>query len=276
MELAMLNDSIVPIEQATNSAHDRGIFFGDGVYEVLRLHKQNLFALDRHKNRLERSLREMEMISSVDCDQLWQRVQKAIEQASIDRAIIYLHITRGQQIRSHDYDETLRPQFFLTVRENHKEYHPTISAISHPDWRWKRCDIKSLNLLPNIMAKHAATKANAYEAVLVNEKGLITEGSCTNVIMIKNGLLKTAPLTENILSGITRSLILDWACEFNLNVKEESFSLKDALDADELMIAGTVTEIRSVVKLDGKQIATGKQGTIAQQLQQKLITAMRK
>jgi len=275
MELAMIDDTIVPLEEAKISAHDRGLYFGDGVYEVLIFCRGRLFALDRHMDRLENSLRLMDMLDNVDLHLIRRRLNQAVTQAQIPHALLYFHITRGRALRSHDYDNDLQPSFLLTVRK----FTPrpeAATAITHPDERWKRCCIKSLNLLPNILAKHAATKAGAYEAILVEENGFITEGTSTSVLKIKDNVLQTAPLTANILPGITRALLLQWAPELDLTIRQESFTVPQALAADELMLAVTTAGIISVTQLDGNTIADGKPRPYTKQLRQMLNEAISK
>jgi len=274
MELAMVNDQIVPIEEARIYAHDRGLYFGDGVYEVIASCGGKLFALERHLQRLEYSLREMQMLSKVDMAQVRERVERAFEEAGIAEAKVYFHITRGRALRAHEYAEDWQPSFLLTVRELTRSQPATVPAITHPDWRWKRCDIKSLNLLANVLAKNAATQAGAAEAILVDEDGMVTEGTSTSVLMIQNRVLRTAPLRANILAGITRVLVLEWAGEFGLEVREESFGVSEVQQGDELFLTGTTTGVQGVSQLDGQPIAEGKAGTYTQQFRQRLDQAM--
>jgi len=276
MELAMVNDQIVPIEEARIYAHDRGLYFGDGVYEVVAGRGGKLFALERHLQRLEYSLREMQMLEKVDISQIRQRVQAVHEESGIAEAKVYFHITRGRALRSHEYVEDWQPSFLLTVREMNRSQAASAKVITHPDWRWKRCDIKSLNLLANVLAKNAAKQAGAAEAILVDDKGIVTEGTSTSVLMVQNGVLRTTPLGANILAGITRALILEWAGDFGLEVREESFAVSEALQGDELFLTGTTTGVLGISHLDGQLIADGKTGTYTQQFRQRLYNAMNK
>ncbi|OQA00146.1 MAG: D-alanine aminotransferase [Planctomycetes bacterium ADurb.Bin412] len=275
MELAMINDTVVDMDQAKVSAHDRGLLFGDGVYEVIRFCNGKLFEMEAHMSRFEHSLREMDMLSQVDLAVIRNRVDRALDQSKLRDAKIYFHVTRGSSPRAHDYNNSWQPEFLLTVRAVKDHHHQeTGRAIIHPDWRWKRCDIKSLNLLANVLAKHAATKAGAYEAILVDEKGMITEATSSSVLMVKDGALWSAPLQANILPGITRSLLLKWAEDLGLEPQEESFSLVDLKNAEELMITGTGTEVMGITQLDGQTIGNGKLGNYTKQFQKKLVAAM--
>ena len=266
----MVNDSIVPLEDAQISAHDRGFYFGDGVYETIACCRERLFAKEPHFERLENSLRMMDMLDKVDINLIKQRVDRAVKEAQIDEGVVYFHITRGSSLRSHDYKDDWQPNFFLTVRARNKHSLETIRAITHPDWRWKRCDIKSLNLLANILARHAAAKAGAYEAILVDEDSLVTEGTSTSVFLVKDDVLKTAPLSANILPSVTRDLMLGWAREMGLKVQERSFTVAEAINADELLIAGTITQVAGITVLDDKTIGNGKLGPHTTELRSRL------
>ena len=271
MEVAMINDEIVPIETAQVSAHDRGLFFGDGVYEVVVYRGGRLFAWDRHLERFERSLREMQMIEKVDLGVVEERVRRGLEASKLGEAVVYFHVTRGSGLRSHDWQAGWEPNFLLTVRPNLHKHPSETTVISHPDWRWKRCDIKSLNLLANVLAKHAAIAAGAYEAVLVNGEGRVTEGTSTSVLMVKDGALRTAGLDANVLPGITRALLLQTAGEVGLEAVEASFSLAEAKEADELFLTGTTTEVMGITALDGETIGTGRLGPYSKKLRAVLV-----
>ncbi|MFC1675895.1 aminotransferase class IV [Planctomycetota bacterium] len=266
MEVAMIDDNIVPIGEAVVSANDRGLYFGDGVYEVVLLCNGELYQFDKHMDRLVDSLRKIGLLDSVDLDVIGERIDRAVSHSKLENAAVYFHITRGSAARSHDYDENIQPGFLLTIREKTLEFPREVTAITCPDLRWKRCDIKSLNLLPNIMAKHAATKAGAYGAILVDDKGLITEASSASVLLIKNKTLQTPPLTANILPSITRAMLLDRAEQAGLERIEESFTLQQAIDADELILASTTNPVLAVTHLDSTQIGTGGIGEYTKQL----------
>jgi len=274
MELAMVDDLIVPIEDAEISAHDRCVYFGDGVYEVIRAIEGKFFALQEHFSRLESSLDKMDMLEKVDLALIRRRIDQAYAASQIRNALIYFQITRGRALRSHDYDDNTRPGFLLTVRDWQPKDHPVSTAITHPDWRWKRCDIKSLNLLANVMAKHAAVKAGAYEALLVDDQGFVTEGTSTTVMVVRDGVLLTAPLTANILPGVTREIILPWARQIGLDVREESFTVPQALTADELFVTGSGTEVMGITKLDQQNIGRAQIGPCTRKFQSLLLDAM--
>ena len=274
MELVMLNDEIMPLGDAKISAHDRSVYFGDGVYEVIRAINGELFELGRHMDRFRYSLEQMDMLEKVDLEQIRGRVARALAESGLANSAVYFQISRGEAVRSHDYPSDWRPNFLLSVRGVEKRKSDTITAITHADWRWKRCDIKSLNLLANIMAKHAATSRGKGESILVDENQIVTEATSSSVLLVRGNELYTAPLTANILRGITRELLLEWASGIGLTVKEESFPLSAAFEADELMVTGTSTEVKAVVELDGKQISDGQVGKYTRKFQGLLTEAL--
>ena len=262
MQVAMIQEKIVPVEELEPVYLDRGIYFGDGVYEVVRSYDGKIFALEEHLQRFANSLAAIK-IAGVDIDQIRARVQKAFDAAGIANAKIYFHITRGSALREHTYDPDLKPNFFLTVTELTDDTEEKIKGIAvstYPDWRWKRCDIKSLNLLANVLARQDATRKGCAEAILVDEAGLITEGSHSAFFAIFGQTLQTAPLTANILPSITRKFVIKAGKNIGLEVLEKSLTPQQAGSADELFIAVTTEDIVPVVRFDDKIIGDGKPG----------------
>ena len=262
MQIAMIQDKIVPVEELEAVYFDRGIFFGDGVYEVVRSYDGKIFALDEHMQRFANSLTAIG-ISSVDLEKIRSRVRKASDAAGISNAKIYFHITRGSAPRNHAYDVNLKPNFFLTVTESEDDSEAKTNGIAvstHPDWRWKRCVIKSLNLLANVLARQEAANKGCDEAILVDEKGLITEGAASAFFAIFGRTLQTTVLTANILPSITRKFVIRAGNNIGLETMEKSLTPQEASDADELFIASTTNDIIPVVRFDEKLIGDGKPG----------------
>ncbi|MGB2807900.1 MAG: aminotransferase class IV [Sedimentisphaerales bacterium] len=262
MQLAMIQDKIVSVDELEPIYLDRGIYFGDGVYEVVRSYNDRIFALEDHLQRFANSLAGIN-IERVDINLIRARVHKAFEAAGISNARIYFHITRGSAAREHDWNSNLKPNFFLTVTEapdDKEEKSKGIAVSTHPDWRWKRCDIKSLNLLPNVLARHDAVQKGCVEAIFVDEAGLITEGAASTFFTINGQTMQTAPLTANILPSITRIFAIKAGKNIGLEIIEKSFTPQQACDSDELFIAVTTKDIVPVVKFDGKTIGDGKPG----------------
>ncbi len=262
MKIAMIQDKIVPVDELEPIYLDRGIYFGDGVYEVVRSYNGRIFALEEHLQRFANSLAGLK-IEGVDIDQVRGRVSRAFEAAGISNAKIYFHITRGSAIREHDWEANLEPNFFLTVTEapdDREEKSKGIAVSTHPDWRWKRCAIKSLNLLANVLARHDAVQTGCGEAIFVDEAGLITEGASSAFFAINEQILQTAPLSANILPSITRIFAIKAGKNIGLDTVEKSLTPQQASDSDELFIAVTTKDIVPVVKFDGKTIRDGKPG----------------
>ena len=274
MQIAMIQDRILPFADVDPAHLDRGTYFGDGVYEVLRSYNGKIFALEEHLARFANSLAAIE-ITSVDINQIRSRVLKAFEAAGIANARIYFHITRGSAPRSHTYGADLKPNFFLTVTEapdDSRDKANGIAVSTHPDWRWKRCDIKSLNLLANVLARADAARKGCDEAILADEAGLITEGAGSAFFAIFAKALQTAPLTANILPSITRAFVIKAAKNIKLKVVEKSIRVQKAGSADELFIAVTTKDIVPVVRFDDKVIGDGTPGRYTKLLIQNFKT----
>jgi len=262
MQIAMIQDKIVPIEKLEPIYLDRGIFFGDGVYEVVRSYNGKIFALEEHLQRFAQNLSAIEIIG-VDIDQIRSRVLKAFDDAGISNAKIYFHITRGSAPRNHVWDTNLEPNFFLTITElpdDNKIKTEGIAVSTYTDLRWKKCDIKSLNLLPNVLARQNAAQKGCAEAILVDEAGLITEGAASAFFTVLGQRLQTAPLTCNILPSITRKFAIEASKNIGLEIVEKSLTPQQAQAADELFIAVTTMDILPVVEFDSKPIKDGKPG----------------
>jgi len=266
----MIEDKTLPLEEIDPAYCDRGIYFGDGVYEVMRSYNGKLFAFEEHIQRFAQSLVGIE-INGIDLDDIRSRVRCAFEQAKIPNAKIYWHVTRGSGPRDHCGGNDLTPNFFLTVMELNdaaadEEKKKGIAVSTHPDWRWKRCDIKSLNLLANVLARRDAQKKGCSEAILFDEHGLVTEGSASAFFVIFGKTLQTAPLTANILPSITRAFVLDAAKSVGLELLEKSFTPHDAAAASEMFIAVTTKDIVPVVKFDESKIGDGTPGPYVKKL----------
>ena len=262
MQTAMIGEEILPYEKLEPVYLDRAFYFGDGVYEVLRSYNGKIFALEDHLRRFSRSLTAIG-IDRVNIDDVRRRVLEAFAKADIPNARIYFHITRGSAARSHTWTDDIEPNFFLTITtlgDDTAAKKNGIAVSTFPDLRWKRCDIKSLNLLANVLARQDAAKKGAEEAILVDENGLITEGAGSSFCAAMHNTLQTAPLTSNILPSITRDYILRAARAIGLPVVEKPITPERAKSADELFIAVTTKDIVPVVKFDDAIIADGRCG----------------
>jgi D-alanine transaminase len=276
MQLAMIQDKILPFEKLDASYCDRGIYFGDGVYEVMRSYDGRLFAFEEHMQRFGQSMAAIE-INGIELSEIRRRIRLAFEQARIPNAKIYWHITRGSGPRDHCGHHNLKANFFLTVTELNEsataeEKAKGIAVSTHPDWRWKRCDIKSLNLLANVLARRDAQKKGCSEAILFDEQGLVTEGSGSAFFAIFGDILQTTPLSANILPSITRGFVIEAARSIGMEILEKSYTPQDAAKASEMFIAVTTKDIVPVVKFDDAVIGTGMPGVHTK----KLITEFHK
>jgi D-alanine transaminase len=262
MKLAMVDDRIASFEDLDPVHFDRGLYFGDGVYEVLRSYNGKIFALEEHMERFAASLAAIR-ITNIDVGVVRERVERAFKAAGFANAKIYFHATRGSEPRSHTWKPDLKPNFFLTVSElvdNPQEKAKGIAVCTHPDWRWKRCDIKSLNLLPNILARQDAADRGYDEAILVDDAGFITEGAGSAFFAIIGKALQTAPLSANILPSITRKFVVKAVKNIGLAVEERCLTPKQATAADEMFLAVTTKDIVPVVRFDDAVIGDGTPG----------------
>jgi D-alanine transaminase len=268
-ELAYINGEILPVEKAMVPIEDRGYQFGDAVYEVIASYKGAMFGFDDHIDRLMGSMRALNF-PEVPRETFCRAVQDLFVKAGIPRAALYIQVSRGTAPRYHGYPADSPIQFIMTIREIKdmpaKQREDGISAITVKDFRWGRCDIKTTQLLPNVMVKQKALDSDAYDAIFVADDNIVREATSSNVFIVKNGVLKTHPLTLSILPGISRKEVLDLCKEFHLVVEETVFNVDTLYDADEVFLTGTITEVLPVIKIDGRKIGAGSVGPIASKL----------
>lgn len=270
MDIAMIDNQMLSMDELPRPYLDRGIYFGDGVYEVVRSYDGQIFALDEHLARFERSLREIQ-IFGVDIAALRQKICDAVDRSGYDNAKIYFHITRGSEKRDHLPNPQTQPNFLLTVNElkdDPESKEKGIAVCTHPDWRWKRCDIKSLNLLANVLARIEANKKGASEAILVGDDGTITEGAGSAFFAVDGNkkIVITRPLSYQILPSITRSIVLQVAERTGLSVVEKALTPVQAAQCDELFIAVTTKDIMPVTKFNDAVINEGHCGPLTRAL----------
>jgi len=273
-ELAYINGRIMPIEDAFVPVEDRGYQFGDAVYEVIASYGGNMFCIKEHFARLDRSMKELRF-PKVQIDEIRRAAIDLFSKAKIERAAVYIQISRGVSPRNHSFPANIPVQVVMTVRKI-EEKNPTIretgiSAITVEDFRWGRCDIKTVQLLPNVLAKQKALDAGCYDAIFVSKGGIVREGSSSNLFILSGGMLITHPLTPDILPGITRLLVLDICREKEYPVEERFFDKSELYDAVEVFLTGTITEVLPVVQIDGRPVGNGKVGPAARALQEGLL-----
>lgn len=269
-ELGLIDGKIVNLKDHLISMEDRGYQFGDGIYEVTSVFDGKLFMLDEHLDRLFSSAKKINLEIPYTREEIVGFHELLLKETGIQNAGIYLQITRGGAPRIHNFPTDVKPVLTMAIRpaaeagEDKRE--KGIEALLVDDIRWMRCDIKTLNLLGNVLAKQAAHEAGKGEAIQ-HRDGIITEGSSTNFYVVKDGVVHTHPATNLILSGITRLAVLRLCKENNIEVVEEPFTIEFMNQADEAFITGTTTQIMPVIKISDVVIGDGKRGPVTKKLQ---------
>ena len=270
-EIAYVNGRFCPLAEAVISVEDRGYQFADGVYEVVGTYGGCPYALEPHLARLQGNLAALHLPLDICAYGLRAKLMEGIERSGFGETLVYIQVTRGVAPRQHEFPAVpVEPTVVMTFKELRRLprdlYDRGVEIISTEDLRWKHCDIKSIALLPNILAKQAATRAGAFEALLVDVEGRVTEGASTSAFCVQAGRLCTAPIGPHILPSITRGILLDLARKLGIPINEEFCTLEQFKEADEVFIAGTTLEAMSVVKIDGAVIGDGAPGPITQQI----------
>ncbi|RSK26051.1 amino acid aminotransferase [Bacillus sp. HMF5848] len=248
MEIAFFNGEFVDINQAVIPIQERAHQFGDGIYEVIRVYEGRPFYLKEHLERLVNSAEAISLKLPYSLSEMDQFIEEGLTRASIDEAEIYIQVTRGIAPRIHAFPN-VSASFSMTIRPVRKidpiKRQQGIAVLITEDERWKNCYIKSLNLLPNVLAKQKAIELDCDEAIFVRS-GYITEGSSSNVFIVKNGALITTPATNAILHGITRAIVFQLANQLDIPVHERAFTVHELETADEAFITSTVSEILKI------------------------------
>src|SRR5947209_825232 len=269
--LANLNGEAMPLAEAKISALDRGFLFGDAIYEVLRIYEGRPWLEEDHWRRLERSLTAIR-IAGVDLGRLRRRMHETIAAGPFRDAVVYIQITRGAAPRTHPFPADAVPLEFLFVQEFLDTYQQArrvgAAVITQPDIRWGRCDIKSTNLLANVLAMQSAKETGALEALFYLPDGTLTEGSHTSFFGVLGGAVLTAPNSNAILPGITRGLILRLAAQAGIAVREQVLKRNDLAQVSELFLTGTTSEVLPIVRVDEQPIGGGCPGPVTCRLQE--------
>ena len=269
--IAYVNGRYVAHHAAGVHIEDRGYQFADGVYEVMAVDNTHLVDAVPHYDRLERSLSEIKIDQPMTRAALDVVLREVVRRNRIRNGIVYLQVTRGVAKRDHPFPEHAQPAIVATARRGGRpstaNREEGVGVVTVPDIRWARCDIKSISLLPNILAKQAAREAGGFEAWQVDEDGMVTEGSSTNAwIVDTDGNLVTRPLANSILSGITRLVLKQLAEESGIRVIERAFSIEEAKSAREAFITSTTSFVTPVVRIDDRVIANGRPGSTTTRL----------
>lgn len=268
--IAYVNGRYVPHEHAQVSIEDRGFQFADGVYEVCEVRGGHLVDERRHMARLDRSLRELRIVRPMSAAALALVTRETIRRNRVRDGIVYLQITRGTARRDFPFPAAgTRPSVIVTARGNdlarlEQAAADGIAVITVPDLRWRRVDIKSVALLPNVLAKQTARDQDAREAWMVDAQGYVTEGASSNAwIVSRDGALVTRPLGRDILPGITRSVVIDVARAQGLSFEERAFTVEEAYAAREAFVTSASQIVMPVVRIDGRPVANGAPGLIS-------------
>jgi D-alanine transaminase len=280
-DIVYVNGGFVPRAEARISVEDRGFVFGDGVYEVVRVINGKLFAARFHNDRLKRSLDGVRIsLAAADSPERFVEIGKQLlrENGLLEgQATLYIQVTRGAATRAHNFPPAdVPPTIYISVARFTPYSDLALAgapAISHPDLRWGRCDLKTLNLLPNVLASQTAKEKGAFEAMLIRD-GVVTEGTKTNFFGVVDGTLRTHPLDSHILPGITRSVLRDLARDVSIDLDETPIRSDEIPRLSELFLTGTTTDVMPVVTLDDKPVGKGKPGELTQKLQRVLAESL--
>jgi D-alanine transaminase len=265
-----LNGEFLRVDEAKVSVLDRGFIFGDGIYEVVPVYQGKAFRMAEHLNRLDRSLAALRITPPLDRAGWVDLIEQLLSRTTLDTCIVYLQVTRGVAKRDHQFPATpVTPTVFGMI----SAWSPPpaaqrthgLTAISIPDERWLHCEIKSVSLLGNVLAKQQAVDANADEVVQFRD-GYLTEGSSTNIWVVSGGKLLAPPKNNLILEGIRYGLMGELAEAAGIPFESRRISQQEVESADELMLSSATKEVLAIVTLDGKPVGSGKPGPVFEQL----------
>lgn len=280
MSIIYLNGEYLPLEKAMVSVEDRGFLFADGIYEVVRYYGGRPFQLQAHIQRLQRSAQGVCLPLPKAVAELPTIIARLLAENDLQDTNIYIECTRGTaHPRTHAFPAEPHPTLLVMPQPIHnlppEAQTRGVSSITAPDLRWQRCDIKSIMLLPNVMAKTQARERGAFEAILVRD-GVVTEGSSTNIFAVFDGMLATHPANHHILNGITRQVVLQLAQDLGLFVREEPFTVERMYSAQEVFLTSTTSEVLPITQIDGRIIGNGFPGAVTMRLFQAFKKAVEK
>ncbi|WP_186445927.1 D-amino-acid transaminase [Paenibacillus cremeus] len=268
-QIYLYQNEFVAKEALHISPEDRGYYFGDGLYEVIRVYNGKLYEAGPHFARLTRTAEALRIPLPFTEDELSAQLEKLIQVNELHEGSVYMQITRGAAPRSHPFPASAEPilmAYTTSYQRPVATLEEGITAVTTDDIRWLRCDLKTLNLLPNVMAKQHAMDQGAGD-VIFHRSGTVTESSSSNVMIVKNNVIKTHPANNLILHGITRLVVLRLAKQEGIQLEEAAFTVDELLNADEVFITSTTAEVTPVIQIDGKAIGSGKPGPLTRQLQ---------
>ena len=264
-EIVYLNGEFMPLEKAHIPVLDRGFIFGDGVYEVIPVYSHHPFRLPEHLKRLQHSLDGIRLANPMD-DAGWTGlIRDIVARNAGDDQSVYLQLTRGVARRDHAFPKNVKPTVFMMssplVTPAAEVVESGVRAITATDFRWLKCDVKSVSLLGNCLLRQAAVDADAVETVLFRD-GYLTEASASNVFVVKNGKLLAPPKNHLVLPGITYDVVLELAAANGIPVEVREISEQEVRGADELWLSSSTKEVLAITSLDGKPVGNGKPGAM--------------
>ncbi|WP_201715928.1 D-amino-acid transaminase [Rossellomorea arthrocnemi] len=270
MNTVFVNGELIDRDKAKIDIEDRGYQFGDGIYEVIRVYDGSTFTMKEHMERLYQSAEKMKLSIPYGEEEFTSKLLKLIELNGIGDGIVYVQVTRGVSPRQHHFPAKDVAGSVVAYTKDFPvpvgQMENGVTAKLVEDIRWLRCDIKSLNLLGNLLAKEEAASNGHFEAIL-HRGDTVTEGSSSNAFIVKDGVIYTHPVTNLILNGITRRVIESLCGKNGIMFQEKTFSVTELLGADEVFIASTTSEVMPVIEIDGKVIGEGKPGAVTKRLQ---------
>lgn len=278
-ELAYVNGVFGPIAEATVSIEDRGLQFGDGIYEVIVAYGGRLFLLEAHMHRLRQSAAAIKLEYDFDAFPLEPIIADGLKRSEFGDAMIYLQITRGTAPRSHMIPEVIRPTVIMTFKPlppiPEELFQRGVSVMTTPDTRWAKCYVKAVTLLPNVLAKSEARDTGYDDAIFVSESGEVRECTSSNVFIANGGRLMFPPRTESVLHGVTQGFVLECASALGVSVTEQAFHVDALRSADEVFMSGTTVEVLGITSVDGHPVGNGSVGPITRQLRDEFIRRVR-
>lgn len=264
-QTVFLNGEYLPLSAAQVSILDRGFMLGDGVYELIPVYQRRPFRLAEHLRRLQHSLDGIRIANPMH-EKKWQEViTEVVASHEADDQSVYLQVTRGAAPRDHAFPPHARPTVLVMSnplsRPEPSQYEQGICAVSTADIRWGRCDLKTLNLLPNVLAKQKAVEAGCVECIMFRD-GALTEGAASNIFVVKGGLILAPVKDHRMLPGITSDLILELAADNGLPFEVRDIRESEVRESDELWLTSSSREVQPIVRLDGKPIGSGQPGAV--------------
>ncbi|MGD9953363.1 MAG: D-amino acid aminotransferase [Burkholderiales bacterium] len=265
--MVFLNGAFLPIEEARIPVLDRGFIFGDGIYELIPVYSRAPFRMDEHLARLERSLAAVRIANPYSRERWRAILLELIAGQPWEDQGVYLQVTRGAAKRDHAFPAGVAPTVFAMsnplVNPPRELVEKGVAAVSAADFRWQRCDIKSISLIGNVLLRQVSADAGAVETILFRD-GLLTEASASNVFVAKNGRLLSPPKSNHILPGITYDVVVEIAQELGIPIEFRDVREAEVRGADELWLTSSSKEILAVVQLDGKPVGEGRPGALFQ------------